>query len=156
MTDDHSRKAGGWGGMGQRVPACPKAGVGELLVTLSWGWVTAAASGGRAEAPHANNFHSLPRRANPITLLDPLGPPSQPSLIPCLPLGMVQGSTHWPLPAPVMYRPHPLRPYQPPVPIRALFLWSQRDSQEGWRPNLLHLAPLPVLPPVCQSPRHLH
>lgn len=78
----------GVGGMGQRVPACPKAGVGELLVTLSWGWVTAAASGGRPEAPHASNFHSLPGRANPITLLDPLGPPSQPSLIPCLPLGM--------------------------------------------------------------------
>lgn len=40
------------------MPACPKVGVEELLLTLSWGWVTAAASGRRPEAPHTN-FHSL-------------------------------------------------------------------------------------------------
>lgn len=55
MTDDRGRKAC----EGQRVPACLKVG-GTLLVTLSLEWVTAVACGGRPEAPHANNFHSLP------------------------------------------------------------------------------------------------
>ena len=48
-------------GGGRRVPACPRGEWrGQMLVTLSCGWVTAAASGGRPETPHAKNFHSLP------------------------------------------------------------------------------------------------
>ena len=69
-------------------------------------------------------------RANPITVLDPLGPPS---LIPCLPLGMVQGPTM----GPCQPQSHAdLGPCPSPVPTHAQF---------PWRSTLLHLPLLPAL-----------
>lgn len=46
---------------GAEGASLPQGGAGvQMLVTLSCGHVTAAASGGRPETPHAKNFHSLP------------------------------------------------------------------------------------------------
>lgn len=76
-------------------------------------------------------------RANPITVLDPLGPPF---LIPCLPLGMVQGATTGPC------QPQSqadLGPCPSPVPTPAQF---------PWRSNLLHL-PLPPALPLPAGPQ---
>ena len=75
-------------------------------------------------------------RANPITVLDPLGPPF---LISGLPLGMVQGATT----GPCQPQSHAdLGPCPSPVPTPAQF---------PWRSNLLHL-PLPLALPLPASP----
>lgn len=68
FTDDHSRKACG----GQRVPACPRMGVGQLLMTVP-GMGDSCSFWWEARGPHTNNFHSLPGRADPITLYGPCG-----------------------------------------------------------------------------------
>lgn len=83
------------------------------------------------QMPHTLITFTHCLRANPITVLDPLGPPS---LIPCLPLGMVQGPTM----GPCQPQSHAdLGPYPSPVPTHAQF---------PWRSTLLHLPLLPALP----------
>ena len=82
------------------------------------------------QRPHTLITFTHCLRANPITVLDPLGPPS---LIPCLPLGMVQGPTM----SPCQPQSHAdLGPCPSPVPTRAQF---------PWRSTLLHLPLLPAL-----------